>query len=111
MPQDRGHELGEWALIHSFGMCAAKAPPLHSGGAFAPLHPRRWACLPLDPAQPCAGWMRARAFPPWTWTRKGLAPPRPPAPGLPRPGTHGQRFPAGRERAFSPLDHDALRGD
>ena len=26
------------ALIHSFGMCAAETPPLHSGWAFAPLH-------------------------------------------------------------------------
>src|ERR1017187_8580899 len=54
-------------------VCGKGSASAHRGGLSRPLNPRQGAC-PLDPAQPCAGWMRARAFPPWTWTRKGLAP-------------------------------------
>ena len=69
--------------------------PLHHGHvydaspwarAFAPRHPRRGAFLPLDPDQPCAGWMRAKAWPPWTGPR-GALPPKTPAPELTSPGT------------------------
>ena len=72
-------------------------------------------CTPAGLSRPCTTTMgvpaprprptlrgldAARAFPPWTWTQKGLAPPRPPASGQPRPDTHGKRVPAGSGRAF-----------
>jgi hypothetical protein len=65
-------------------------------GDFAPRHPRQWACLPFEPAggvpspstpdQPSAGWMRARALPPWTGTQGALLP-ESPAPVISLPGT------------------------
>ena len=38
--------------------CAATACPVASTVRLSRPTPRRGACLPLDPAQPCAGWMR-----------------------------------------------------
>ena len=64
-------------------MRAAKALPLHSGGAVAPLHPLDRASLPRYPGQPCSDWMRgnglsrcidSQAFAPDT-TSRGVPPP------------------------------------
>lgn len=37
--------------------CALMQTAFACGGGLRPPHPRQGACLPLDPAQPCAGWM------------------------------------------------------
>ena len=107
MPQNRGHELGECALIHSFGMCAAKALPLHSGGAFAPLHhdeeracsstmPNRApvGCAP-GPSRPGPGLRRA--LPLRDLPRQGFRAPTPTA-CLPKPRR--------RQASVSPLEPD-----
>jgi hypothetical protein len=110
-----GHERSEVRTYTSLrDVCGRDSASALRRGYRAPA-PRRWACLPLDPAppsprlrragQPCADWMRARAFPPWTWTHGSLAPPRPPASWVPPHDTGGQRVPAESGRAIPPLDH------
>jgi hypothetical protein len=105
MLQNLVHEQGE---VRTYTLPAAvscaRGQPLDSAGAIAPTDPRHGACLLLDHAQPCAGWMRARAMLPWTNTQGSLAPPSPPASGLPRPDSHGPRF--GRQASVSTLDTD-----
>jgi hypothetical protein len=66
--------------------------------AVAPRHPRHRAFLPRDPDQPCAGWSRTRALPPWICTRSAL-PPGPPRHDIrvPTPTT-GMALPAVAER-------------
>ena len=78
-------------------MRAYTLPPRgqRAAGDFAPLHPRRRAFLPLDPdhihgGQPCAGWIRGNRVSRCIAIQGSLAPPKPPASGLPRPDTHGQ---------------------
>ena len=105
-PGSRASEVRRYTFLRN--VCGKGSASALRRGFRAPA-PRRWACVPLDPAQPCAGWMRARAVPPWTWTQKGLAPPRPPASGLPRPDTNGQRFPAGSGKRFAARSRHGTR--
>ena len=93
-PKGSGH-----LYVGCADVCAKGSASGLREGLSRPLNPRQGVC-PLDPAQPCADWIRARAFPPWTWTQRSLAPPRPPASGVPPPDTDGQRVHAGSERAL-----------
>ena len=83
-PGSRASEVRTYTFLRN--VCGRDSASALRRGCRAPA-PRRWASLPLDPGQPCADWIRAMAFPPWTWTQKGLAPPRPPASWPPRPDT------------------------
>jgi hypothetical protein len=74
-----------------------------AAGAFAPLHRRQGACLPLDPAgeRSCPLNPRPSAMPRWTGNQ-GALPPDTPAPGI-RARHHDQgALPPGPRAGVSP---------
>ena len=106
----RGAQLGKG------GASPSRCIPPEQRGFRAPRAPHdEGRSCPCDPTQPCAGWIRARAMPPWTGNQGALPPDTPASgfrarhhePGRCRHGDPDPRFRAGPAsaagRRFTPL--------